>query len=211
MLRREFLAGLSVLTLGCRARSEAPAEQRPARSDLYQCEGCEGALERDASGLSWRVKVGSGLDRGELLQVEGIVYRADGRTPSPGVVIYAYHTNAEGLYAHGSPQTEASRRHGRLRAWVKTDAQGRYRFDTIKPAPYPGGRFPAHIHLTVLEPDRRPYWIDDIVFEGEAGVSEAYRTGMTNRGGNGIIRLQRNGDGVLLARRDIILEAHPAS
>jgi protocatechuate 3,4-dioxygenase, beta subunit len=68
---------------------------------------------------------------------------------------------------------------------------------------------PAHVHLFVGEPGRRPYWIDDVVFAGEFGVTPAYRARAENRGGDGIVTLARQ-DGVLLARRDILLEPHPA-
>jgi protocatechuate 3,4-dioxygenase beta subunit len=209
------LAGIVMLALlagACGAYSEPSASRSAgpeARSDLYQCEGCEGALERNPASLSWTAPVGPGVDRGEPLRLEGIVYRADGQTPGQDVIIYAYQTNAQGLYANGSGEAEASRRHGRLRGWVKTGADGRYRFETIKPAPYPRNRYPAHIHLTILEPGRRPYWIDDVVFEGEFGVTDAYRASMTNRGGNGIVRLRRNTEGLLIAQRDIRLEQHP--
>ncbi len=110
--------------------------------------------------------------------------------------------------SRGVPGSEASQRHGLLRGWVRTGADGRYSFDTVKPGPYPDRTVPAHVHPTVLEPGRRPYWIDDIVFEGEFGVTEQYRRASQNRGGNGIVRLTRR-NGVLVARRDIILEPHP--
>lgn len=150
------------------------------------------------------------MDRGRPLRLEGVVYCTDGRTPAPGVVIYAYQTNAQGLYVNGVRGTEASWRHGRLRGWIKTGMDGRYRFDTIKPAPYPDDILPAHIHFTVLEPGRRPYWIDDIVFAGEFGVTPAYRVSMVDKGGNGFVRLARGDAGVLIARRDIMLERHPS-
>jgi protocatechuate 3,4-dioxygenase beta subunit len=69
---------------------------------------------------------------------------------------------------------------------------------------------PAHVHLFVGEPGRRPYYIDDVVFDGAFGVTAAYRKACELRGGNGIVRLERSGDGTLLARRDIRLEIHPA-
>jgi protocatechuate 3,4-dioxygenase, beta subunit len=127
----------------------------------------------------------------------------------PNVVIYAYHTDAAGLYSRGTPETEWSRRHGRLRGWVRTDAAGRYLFDSVKPGPYPNDTMPAHVHLTVAEPGRRAYYIDDIVFAGEFGVTPAYRARQELRGGSGIVRLTR-ADGVWIARRDIVLEPHPA-
>lgn len=124
------------------------------------------------------------------------------------MVLYVYHTNSAGLYGNGSSRSEWSRRHGRLRGWVKTGADGRYRFDTIKPAPYPDADLPAHLHFTVLEPGRRPYYIDDIVFDGEFGVTASYRARQELRGGSGIVRLGRSG-GVWTARRDVRLEPHP--
>lgn len=166
-------------------------------------------FERPADSLRWNSKIGPATEPGEPMVIEGRVLRPQNRTPAPGVVVYAYHTNADGLYANGTPETEWSRRHGRLRAWVKTDAQGRYRFETIKPAPYPQETMPAHVHFTVLEPGRRPYYIDDIVFDGEFGVTPDYRRRQEMRGGSGIVPLARTVDGRLAVQRDIILERHP--
>ena len=167
-------------------------------------------FETDLTRLSARARIGPEGEPGEPLQVIGTVYRSDGRTPASGVVLYAYQTNAEGLYANGAETSEWSRRHGRLRGWVRTGADGSYAFATIKPAPYPRQTMPAHIHLTVLEPGRRPYWIDDIVFDGEFGVTPQYRRKMVDQGGNGISALSRDGAGNLTVRRDIVLERHPA-
>ncbi len=143
------------------------------------------------------------------LTITGTVFETDGVTPQSDIVIYAYQTNAEGLYGNGTTETEASRRHGRLRGWIKTGADGRYRFETIKPAPYPNDTIPAHLHFTILEPGRRPYWIDDIVFAGEFGVTPAYIRSMTNKGGNGILRPHYDHAGNQHIERDIILEPHP--
>jgi protocatechuate 3,4-dioxygenase beta subunit len=189
------------------AEGRRPAARRP-RPDLYRCEGCEGALERNPAALRAHAAIAPAGEAGERLLIEGLVLGSDGRTPAPNVVIYAYHTDAAGRYSRGSGPTEAGRRHGLLRGWVRTGSDGRYSFDTIKPAPYPGERVPAHVHLTVLEPGRRPYWIDDIVFEGEFGVTPAYRRAREDRGGSGIVRLSREG-GRLVARRNVILEPHP--
>jgi protocatechuate 3,4-dioxygenase beta subunit len=125
------------------------------------------------------------------------------------VVIYAHHTNAAGRYADGTGETIWSRRHGRLRGWVKTVGDGRYEFRTIKPGIYPGRDNPAHIHLFVAEPGRRPYWIDDVVFAGEFGVDQRYRRERENQGGAGIVTLRRASNQTWLARRDIVLEVHP--
>ncbi len=186
-----------------------PRPAPPARADLYNCEGCEGTLERPAANLPTFVRIAPNGEPGELMRIEGVVYQADGFTPAPDVVIYAHHTDVTGLYSRGTPETESSRRHGLLRGWVKTGADGHYGYLTIKPAPYPDMTMPAHVHLMVAEPGRRPYYIDDIVFDGEYGVDDSYRSRMEYRGGNGIVRLLRE-DALLVARRDIVLERHPA-
>jgi protocatechuate 3,4-dioxygenase beta subunit len=120
-------------------------------------------------------------------------------------VVYIHHTNSVRLYANGSNKSEWSRRHGRLRGWLKTGSDGRYEVDTIKPGVYPDGREHAHIHLTVLEPGKDPYWIDDVVFSGEHGVDGNYRRNRENRGGRGIVALRREQSGGWLAERNIIL------
>jgi protocatechuate 3,4-dioxygenase, beta subunit len=213
--RRGFLGTFAIMPLAAACKRALPANAQNQLSskaplpNLYQCEGCEGALERNAAALDWQTQISTPTEAGEAFVFEGVVYQADGKTPAPKVVLYAYHTNANGLYANGSNESTWSRRHGRLRGWIKTGANGRYRFQSIKPAPYPNDILPAHVHITVLEPDRKPYWIDDIVFDGEFGVTEKYRRSMVNKGGNGIVKASRSADGIWKVTRDIILEIHP--
>ena len=205
------LAGGAGGVLAARGFTARPPQPLPAaRPDLYNCEGCEAVGERPRGALSATVELAGRGEAGERMILTGRVLTADGATPAAGVVIYAHHTNAVGLYANGTNESMWSRRHGRLRGWARTGADGRYTFRTIKPAPYPDRTMPAHVHLFVGEPGRRPYYIDDVVFEGEFGVTPAYRKACELRGGSGIIQLSRTANGVLLAQRDIRLEAHPA-
>lgn len=212
MDRRGFLQAFAATALvpaasACHAAA-APEKRRPF-PDLYTCEGCDGALERDPGTLSWSSRIGTGEDRGEPLLLAGMVYGSNGRSPAPNVVIYAHHTNSAGLYENGTPDTLWSRRHGRLRGWVRTGADGRFEFRTIKPAAYPTRDNPAHIHLMIKEAGRQPYWIDDVVFAEHFGVNADYRSSRENRGGSGIVSLDGDRRG-WVARRDIILEVHPA-
>jgi protocatechuate 3,4-dioxygenase beta subunit len=197
--------------LAVRSLTAHPLEpRRTARADLYNCEGCEAVGERPKTAGAATVQLAGVGEPGERMILTGQVLATDGETPAAGVVIYAHHTNNAGLYANGSNQTNWSRRHGRLRGWAVTGADGRYTFRTIKPAVYPDRSMPAHVHLFVGEPGRRPYYIDDVVFDGEFGVTAAYREACELRGGSGIIKLSRTSGGVLLAQRDIRLEPHPA-
>lgn len=212
--RRTFvvtgLAGAFASSAACSRGRAAPSTAQEVRPNLYVCEGCEATAERNPDGLSWSVILAGPDEPGERMRLSGRVYTPDGVTPKPGVVIYAHHTNADGLYANGSSETEWSRRHGRLRGWARTNADGDYVFETIKPAPYPDRTGPAHVHLFIQEPGRPPYYIDDVVFDGEFRVDEAYRARQELRGGSGIVRLGGNAASGWTAVRDIRLEPHPA-
>lgn len=192
----------------CGARPERRTPGSP-RADLYACEGCEATAERDPSALSSAAVLAGPGEPGQRMILTGRVVGVDGVTPAAGVILYAHHTNAQGLYANGSEESVWSRRHGRLRGWVKTGPDGLYRFETIKPEPYPDRTLPAHVHLFLKEPGRGPYYIDDVVFEGEFKVDAAYRAAQELRGGSGIVRPVPTPDGGIRVVRDIRLEAHP--
>lgn len=200
--RRIVLAGLGAGLLAARRAWAAP------RPDLYACEGCEAVSERDPATLTAHVRLADAAEPGERMVLTGRVLAVGGAVPARDVVIYAHHTDATGLYSRGSAETMWSRRHGLLRGWAKTGADGVFAFETIKPAPYPDMTMPAHVHLFIAEPGHPPYYVDDVVFAGEHGVDDAYRAGCENRGGNGIVTLARDDAGTWLAVRDIVLEPH---
>lgn len=211
--RRSTLLGLTLvgaagLGAGCSRAEPGQGPDRP-RADLYACEGCEAIDERSPDALSSSTVLAGPDEPGERMHLSGRVFAIDGVTPVEGVLIYAHQTNGDGLYANGGPESEWSRRNGRLRGWVRTEADGRYAFETIKPAPYPDRTLPAHVHLYVKEPGRRPYYVDDVVFDGEFKVDAGYRARQELRGGSGIVSLWRRADGVWSAVRDIRLERHP--
>jgi protocatechuate 3,4-dioxygenase beta subunit len=179
----------------------------PVRADLYNGELDYLALQFDGSAedIPARIRIAPASEPGEPMSISGRCLSWETGQPAAGVIVYAYHTDNTGVYTGGPPGT----RHARLRGWMRTGADGVYAFDSIKPAMYPSRDIPAHIHLTVLERGRKPYWIDDIVFEGEPKVDRAYRARLENRGGNGVIPLKRV-SGVWTGVRDIRLERHPA-
>ena len=88
---------------------------------------------------------------GEVLHLVGRVIDRDGR-PLSGVPVEIWQCDANGRYLHQLDRQEGQRDtafqgFGR----TVTDAEGRYRFRTIRPVPYPG-RTP-HIHARVARPD----------------------------------------------------------
>lgn len=194
------------LALSCGLAAPAAAATDRVRPDLHECEGCEAIHEHAFEGLPWSVVIPPRGEPGERLVLTGRVLRSDGRTPTPGVILYVHHTNAAGVYPTRGGEKGWARRHGYLRGWVRTNEAGDYRFETICPAPYPGRAEPAHIHITVKEPGRREYWIDDVVFADDPLVTPQYRARAPGRGGSGIVAPTRDATGGWAVRRDIVLE-----
>lgn len=152
------------------------------------CEGCEAVFEGLPATPASRARIAPAGEPGEPLVLSGRVLDARGM-PRAGVIVYAYHTDAHGFYPPipGARDTAANR-HGRLRGWAVSDAEGRYRFDTIRPASYPTRDVPAHIHMHVLEPGCSTYYIDDVLFTDDPLLTPAQRRAHANgRGGDGIV------------------------
>ena len=186
-------------TCAATACTAAPAEE----ARLSDCEWC--GADEAPDGLTAEATLAGAEEPGERLVVTGTVYESDGETPAPGVLVYAYHTDAEGIYSKRGDETGNGRRHGRLRGWLVTGPDGRYRLDTIRPAGYPGSREPAHIHMTVRPPGGEEMWIDSIEFADDPRLTDAHRARLDERGGSGIVEAVRGEDGVWRATRDVVL------
>lgn len=142
---------------------------------------------------------------GQKLLIKGIIYKPDGKTPAPDVILYYYHTDVKGLYADSGGLDRRVVRHGYIRSWVKSDKDGRYEIYTVRPAPYPGETALAHIHPAIKEPDiDKEYYIDEFVFDDDKLLTKSARNQMQNRGGNGILNVTRVGD-LQIAEHNIIL------
>lgn len=94
---------------------------------------------------------------GQRIIVSGRVLDEQGRAV-PDTVMEIWQANAAGRYIHGKDQWDAPHDPNFTGAGrVVTDAEGRYRFVTIRPGAYPWGNHhnawrPAHIHLSLLGP-----------------------------------------------------------
>ncbi len=109
---------------------------------------------------------------GERIIVTGRVLDEDGR-PVPHSMIEIWQANAAGRYAHPGDTHDAPldpnfRGSGR----VFTDADGAYRFVTIKPGAYPWGNHhnawrPNHIHFSLFGPGFATRLITQMYFPGD--------------------------------------------
>ena len=144
-------------------------------------------------------------EKGQKLLVTGIVFKTDGKTPAPNVIIYYWQTDNKGYYSPKAGMDEKAKRHGHIRGWVKTDENGKYSIYTIRPAPYPNENIPAHIHTSIKEPDiDNEYYIDEFVFDDDKLLTGTKRKVLENRGGSGILRILISND-LQIAEHNIIL------
>jgi len=142
---------------------------------------------------------------GQKLLITGSIFKLDGKTPAPNVILYYYQTDIKGYYSNKKGLDPRVARHGYIRGWVKSDSNGKYAIYTVRPAPYPNADEPAHIHPAVKEPNiKNEYYIDEFVFENDPLLNDSKRKRLENRGGSGILKVQNSGE-LQIAEHDIVL------
>lgn len=170
------------------------------------CDGCElmyiGMPEQLSSvdtSLGW-------YEKGQKLIITGTVFHLDGKTPAKDVILYYWQTDNNGLYIGNPNMDNRAKAHGRIRGWVQTTSEGKYSIHTIRLAPYPNDKLPAHIHLSVKEPDiANEYYTEDIHFDDDKLLlPHLKKYPQQNRGGSGIVRVLLQ-DSLQIAEHDIVL------
>jgi protocatechuate 3,4-dioxygenase beta subunit len=160
--------------------------------------GCARAEDPCATATSKAVLVKKG-EPGDPLRVRGVVYRADGTTPAAGVILYAYQTDWKGRYIH-----IPTSRTPRIKGWMRTDAEGRFEFLTIRPGPYPNRTEAAHIHFQLWGPDLPTQYNADLLFEDDEFIKATVRADSESLGKFGFIKAPVKGaDGVFETTIDI--------
>lgn len=191
-----FLLSLSFSFLSCKSQG--------LRIVGGPCEGCEALFEYQNKILK-SVDTLPEFDRNEpKMRVTGIVYKKDGKTPAENVIIYIYHTNRKGVYQTRGDETGWAKRHGYIRGWVKTGKDGKYTFYSFRPASYPDGSEPEHIHITIKEPETNEYYLDEYFFADDPLLKSTFINKLPKRGGSGIVNPKIEA-GMLTIKRDIIL------
>ncbi|MBL8250832.1 MAG: intradiol ring-cleavage dioxygenase [Candidatus Competibacter sp.] len=158
--RRRILLAAGAWLLAGGARAAARLEPTPAQTagPFYPTEP---PLDDD-SDLT-RVRGADGVARGQITDLTGRLLDRDGR-PIPKTRIEIWQCDAHGRYHH--PLDGAGERDPNFQGFgqTATDAEGRYRFRTIRPVPYPG-RTP-HIHMAVFPEGERPF-VTQLYVRGE--------------------------------------------
>jgi protocatechuate 3,4-dioxygenase beta subunit len=101
-----------------------------------------------------KISIVSAREPGARIQLKGQIVGKD-QKPRKNVLFYFYHTMHDGLYAvnkdaPGQP-FQGQQELAKLFGYIRTDQEGKFEINTIKPAGYPGERFPAHVHLEIYD------------------------------------------------------------
>ena len=173
MERRTFLAALPAITAALSVRTiDAAAPQ-----DLEFIRAWERTQQLRPRVLTSHARIAPVGEPGTPLTVAGRLFDRDGRSPAPGITVFAYHTDAQGNY-----DVRSSGPHSwRLKGWALTDTDGRFEFETIRPAPYPNRNVASHIHVSLEGPRLRRRWAG-IQFDDDPLVSPEDRAASTKAG-----------------------------
>lgn len=187
MNRRAFLVALPAVSAALSLRPGSAGAQ-----DVEFIRAWERAQRERPRVLSSRARIAPAGEPGTPLVIHGRLFQRDGRTPARGICVFAYHTDRTGLYAERSKGPHV----WRLRGWAETDAEGRFQFDTIRPAPYPGRGIAAHIHLSLVGPGVPRRFTADVLFADDPLVSASERQASARDGLFGAVRAVELRDGV---------------
>lgn len=193
---------LTLITISCKGQSNSKRE----RNVGGPCEDCEALLDYKMRNITpTPIDTLPGFSEHEpKIKITGTVFQKDRKTPAENVLLYVYHVDRNGIYQPSDEPSGWEKRHGQYRGWLKTGKDGKFIFYTFRPASYPEVQEPEHIHIYVKEPNTIPYYLDNYLFESDPILTEEVKQSEKNRGGSGIVRLEKK-DGMWTANRDIIL------
>jgi protocatechuate 3,4-dioxygenase beta subunit len=123
-----------------------------AAQDVEYIRAVERAQQQRPSELSSTARIAPTSEPGTPLVVSGRLLNLQGAAAA-GVIVFAYHTDKGGLY----DRRENGPHSWRLRGWARTDADGRFTFETIRPGSYPNSNNPPHVHFTAFLPSGERY------------------------------------------------------
>src|SRR6476469_8749496 len=95
--------------------SQSQVKQKTSASHVGGgCEGCEAIYESKVpfDSLKWTALLPDFSEAGPRMVISGTIYKPDGKTPAPGVILYVYHTDQTGHYSKKGNEKGWGIRHG---------------------------------------------------------------------------------------------------
>lgn len=205
------LAGL-LLLLSCKQNAAVKNNSQAVNSQTMQIDSCDNPdanincyfLNMPKS-LTATMKITDSDTQSERMIITGKILKKDKKTPYANVILYAFHTDTKGEYSKKGNEKGVQKWHGSHHGWCKTDQNGNYRIETIRPASYPNSSAPAHIHAALKLPDNtNPFHINDFMFKDDPLLNKTH-TVEREKGGSGIVDVTKT-NGIWIGKRDIVLK-----
>ncbi|HEX7708918.1 MAG TPA: hypothetical protein VF701_20850 [Thermoanaerobaculia bacterium] len=147
MTRRMFLWMMAAAGFVLRSGGSTLSAQ-----DVQYARAMDRAQKDRPSRLGANARIAPTSEPGDPVIVRGRLRNVDGAAAA-GTIVFAYQTDRGGLYDDRSRGPHS----WRLRGWARTDRDGRFTFETIRPGAYPGGSIPPHFHFTAFLPNGERY------------------------------------------------------
>tara|TARA_B100000508_G_C11463982_1_gene280604 strand:- start:902 stop:1858 length:957 start_codon:yes stop_codon:yes gene_type:complete len=146
-------------------------------------------------------KLAKSGETGTPMIISGRVTNLDCTEAIPNAIVDVWHANDAGQYDNTSYN---------LRGQTKTNTQGYYVFETIKPGKYLNGAQyrPSHIHFKITAPGKTTL-TTQLYFKGDTSIpidAAASINSGTYDASNRIIELKDNGSGTLEGTWDIVVD-----
>jgi hypothetical protein len=200
MNRRTFMTITAAAVAAARAGLLPEAAHA---QDLEFIAALERAQRDRPASLASSARIAPPAEPGIPLVVRGRAVAEDGKTPVAGAVIFAYQTDKDGHYDRPGSAAHS----WRLKGWVRTDADGRFEFSTIRPGAYPRRNTPEHIHFNIFLADGRRYWADGLEFDDDPLLPAQLRSESQQRAPFGAVGHVRKEGGTQLVEFNFRLYA----
>jgi len=204
-----FFASMSILT-SCNGQIKSNTKQANLKTDKKKlvggdCDGCELMYVGMPTNIKSIDTSAGWTKKGQKLLITGTVYKLGGKIPEPNVIIYYWQTDTNGYYSPKEGMDQETKKHGHIRGWVKSDKDGNYSIYTTRPAPYPNEGIPAHIHLSIKEPNIENEYYADLYFDDDPlYLKHKKKYGKLDRAGTEILRVLLDNK-IQVAEHNIVL------
>lgn len=139
--------------------------------------------------------------KAEKLKITGTIYHSDGITPAKDVILYVCQSDEKGNYQ--LKRDTKKKRYIHHRAWIKTDADGKYTFYTFMPGKLLRTKDLKQILRTIKEPGKPEQELTPFFFNDDPLIS-SLTLACRAEAAKSMLRLEEK-DGMLVGTRDIRL------
>lgn len=141
------------------------------------------------------------------LKLTGVIYESDGITPAKDVILFIEQADEHGNF---DLREDKEKRYVYHRAWIKTNAEGRYTLYTFVPGNDRTHNQFKQLFPVIKEPSKDAYEIETFLFDDDPLISKYCRKRLAKKGDISRILKPIQGDGVLVAERNIVLPSAKA-